>query len=47
MTTKDTYVAPEIKCVGEVDHVVLGLGGLGPDMSGEAMAPDFEFAMDE
>jgi hypothetical protein len=47
MTTKDKYVAPEIKYVGEVDDVVLGLGGVGPDLGGEAMAPDFEFEMDE
>ncbi len=47
MTTQDTYVAPEIKCVGEVADVVLGMGGLGPDLSGEAVAPDFEFQMDE
>lgn len=47
MTTQNTYVAPEIKCVGEVDDVVLGLGGVGPDLSGESVAPDFEFQMDE
>jgi len=47
MTTQDTYIAPEIKCVGKVEDVVLGLGGVGPDMGGEAVAPDFEFQMDE
>jgi len=47
MTTQDTYVAPEIKCVGKVDEVVLGLGGLGTDLKGEVMGGDFEFQMDE
>jgi hypothetical protein len=47
MKTQDTYVAPEIKCVGKVDDVVLGLGGVGPDYGGEALATDFEFQMDE
>jgi hypothetical protein len=47
MTIQDTYVAPEIKCVGNVDEVVLGLGGVGPDLGGEVVAPDFEFQMDE
>ena len=47
MTTQDTYVAPEIKCVGEVDDVVLGLGSVGFDLGGQAMAQDFDFQMDD
>ena len=40
------YEAPELKTVGEAEDVVLGGGGAGPDIFGEDMWDDIEFAAD-
>lgn len=43
---QEAYVAPELTFVGGVDQVVLGLGGVGPDLGGEWLVPDMEFLAD-
>ena len=42
----EQYIAPELKLVGQTDEVVLGLGGVGPDVWGEEYIPEMEFLPD-
>ena len=46
MNTKDQYVVPELKLVGQAADVVFGAGLLGDDYGGEIFIPDMEFAAD-
>jgi hypothetical protein len=46
MNTKDQYVVPELKLVGQTADVVFGAGGFGEDFASEILIPDMEFAAD-
>ena len=46
MRTKEQYVAPELKLVGETDEVVFGIDGVGGDYAGEIYIPEMDFETD-
>ena len=39
------FEAPEVKLIGQAGEVVMGSGGIGPDVP-QLTAPDFEFEHD-
>lgn len=41
------YAPPQMLYVGKATDVVRGWGGVGPDVSGEEIVVDMEFAADE
>ena len=46
MQTKEPYVIPELKLVGDTNEVVLGSLGVGFDYLGQYLPPGKEFEMD-
>jgi hypothetical protein len=46
MKTKEQYVAPELKLVGDTDDLVFGMSGVGADYAGEIYIGHMDFEAD-